>query len=219
MKQIWIIGAGHFGKKAVNAMKKRYPESALTVVDHCSQACDAIAEPDLTVVCMDGVEYLNQFLVVENPPDWIIPVIPIHLAYEWIRCRMGPNISLIPIDVPAIVFTSLPNVFPGQTGQIFASNATFICPENCAEPHDICTYTRLPRKRSLYEAIAALPVDEFLNIVIQSHQLAPGMGGILPKVLFQALTAVHQSTMPTLLSTACRCHGVAQAFKKSPSNT
>lgn len=199
-------------------MKKRYPESVLTVVDHCSQACNAIPETDLTVVCMDGVEYLNQFLVDENLPDWIIPVIPIHLAFEWIRCRMGPKISLIPIDVPEIALASLPNVFHGTTGQIFASNATFICPENCSEPQDICTFTRLPRKRSLYEAIAALPLDGFLNIVIQSHQLAPGMGGIVPKVLFQALMAVHESTTPILLSTACRCHGVVQAFNKSPSN-
>jgi hypothetical protein len=215
MKQIWIIGAGKFGKKAVSAMRKHAPGSAVTVVDHCSQACNAIAEPDLTVECMDGVAFLNQHLADGGVPDWIIPVIPVHLSFEWIRRRVAPDISLIPMDIPEIVLTSLPNVFPGQTGQIYTSNAAFICPENCAEPQDICTFTRLPRKRSLYEAIAAISCNDFLNIVLQSHQLAPGIGGIAPQALFQALLAVQQSTSPILLSSACRCHGVVQAFKKS----
>jgi hypothetical protein len=214
MQDIWIIGAGRFGKKAVTAMKKHYPESAITVVDHCPKTCEAIAEPGFTTVCMDGVSYLHQYLTDTAPPCWIIPVIPVHLAYEWVRLRLLPDISVVPIDVPEHIRRSLPNVFSGKPGEIFISNASFICPENCSEPRDICTYTRMPRKQSLYEAIAALSCDGFLNLVIQSEQLAPGIGGVRPGALFNTLIAVRQYPGSILLSTACRCHGVVQAFRK-----
>jgi hypothetical protein len=215
MTEIWIIGAGRFGKKAVSAMKKRYPKSAITVVDHCLKACEAIAEPGLTTVCMDGVSYLNDFLTKTDAPDWVIPVIPVHLAYEWIRLKLLPDISVVPVDIPENIRGSLPNVFPGKPGEIFVSNATFICPENCAEPRDICTFTRLPRKQALHQAIGALSGNGFLNLVLQSEQLAPGIGGIRPSALFDALVSVRQFPGFILLSTACRCHGVVQAFRKS----
>ena len=215
MKPIWIIGAGRFGKKAVSAMKKHYPESALTVVDYNPKACEAIAEPGLTTVCMDGVSYLNHFLTDTDSPGWIIPVIPVHLAYEWIRLRLMPDISLAAVDIPENICHSLPNVFPGKTGEIFVSNASFVCPENCSEPRNQCTHTRMPRKQSLYQAIAALSCNGFLNLVLQSEQLAPGIGGIMPGALFSTLAAVRQFSESILLSTACRCHGVVQAFRKN----
>lgn len=214
MKDIWIIGAGRFGIKAVSAMKKRHPESPITVVDHCPKACEAITGPGVTTVCMDGVSYLHQFLTEIDPPCWIVPVIPVHLTYEWIRLRLMPDISVVSVDIPEHIRKSLPNVFSGNPGEIFVSNASFVCPENCSEPQDICTHTRMPRKQSLYQAISALSCDGFLNLVIQSEQLAPGIGGIRPGALFNTLIAAHQYPESILLSTACRCHGVVQAFRK-----
>lgn len=195
-------------------MKKRCPESAITVVDHCPKACEAIAEPGLNTVCMDGVSYLYHYLTDADPPEWIIPVIPVHIVHAWIRLRLLPDISLVPVNIPEYVLESLPNVFSGNTGQIFVSNASFLCPENCSEPRDLCAHTRMPRKQSLYQAIADLSCNGFLNIVLQSEQLAPGIGGIRPVALFNALVAVRQFPESILLSTACRCHGVVQAFRK-----
>lgn len=214
MKHIWIIGAGRFGKKAVSAMKKRYPESAITVVDHCPKACEAIAEPGLSTVCMDGVSYLHHYLTDSDQPGWVIPVIPVHLVYAWIRLRLLPDISIVPVDIPEYIRRSLPNVFSGNAGEIFVSNASFVCPENCSEPRDLCTHTRMPRKQSLYQVIADLSCDGFLNFVLQSEQLAPGIGGIRPGALFNTLLAVQQFPDSILLSTACQCHGVVQAFRK-----
>ena len=215
MKHIWIIGAGRFGQKAISAMKERYPESAITVVDHCPKACEAISEPGITTICMDGVSYLNHYLTDADEPGWVIPVIPVHLVYEWIRMRLLPDISIAPVEIPENIRKSLPNVFSGNSGEIFVSNASFVCPENCSEPQDLCTHTRMPRKKSLYQAIAALSCNGFLNLVLQSEQLAPGIGGITPGALFNTLIAVQQFPESILLSTACRCHGVVQAFRKN----
>lgn len=214
MKDIWIMGAGRYGKKAVSAMKKIYPESAITVVDHCRKACEAISEPGLTTVCMDGAIFLNEHLTGADAPDWIIPVIPVHLAYAWIRLRLLPDISILPVEIPESVRRSLPNVFPGKPGEIFVSNASFVCPENCSEPWDLCTHTRLPRKQSLYQVIAEISCKGFLSLVLRSEQLAPGIGGIRPDALFKAVETVQEFPEFILLSTACRCHGVVQAFGK-----
>lgn len=214
MKDIWIIGAGRFGKKAVSAMKRHCPESAITVVDHSPSACEAIAEPGVTTICMDGVSYLDHCLTT-GLHGWIIPVIPIHLAYEWVRMRLTPGASVVPVDIPENICKLLPNVFPGKAGEIFVSHAAFVCPDNCSEPRDLCTHTRMPRNQSLYQVISAFSCDGFVNLILQSHQLAPGIGGISPDALFHTLDAVQQSSGCILLSTACRCHGVVQAFRKT----
>ncbi len=214
MQHIWIIGAGKYGKKAVYAMKKRFPESIIKVVDESPVACNSIAQPNIETVCMDGVSFLFKNLDRSRYPVWVIPVIPVHLAFEWIRLKL--SLSVEPAEIPVSVQESLPNVFPGKHGEIFISNASFLCPENCPEPEDICTYTKLPKKEPLYKLIESLSCMNHLNIVICSHQLAPGIGGITPQSLFNALDEIRNSKYPILLSTACGCHGVLQAFNLSP---
>lgn len=212
MQHIWIIGAGKYGKKAVFAMKKRFPGSIITVVDESQVALNSIDQPDIETVCMDGVSFLFQNLDHSRQPVWVIPVIPVHLAFEWIRLKL--SLSVEPAEIPDSVQNSLPNVFQGKKGEIFTSNASFICPENCPEPEDICTYTKLPKKEPLYKLIKSLSCRNHLNIVICSHQLAPGIGGITPQSLFNALSEITNCKSSILLSTACGCHGVLQAFKK-----
>ena len=51
------------------------------------------------------------------------------------------------------------------------------------------------------------------GIVIQSRQLAPGVGGYAPSELFEVLSLVRSAETPVLLSTACKCHGVINAFE------
>lgn len=214
MKKVWIIGAGRFGKKAVSAVKKHFPESGITVVDHCRQACRSLDAAAACIVCMDGISYLYENLTRDDAPDWIIPVIPVHVAYEWIRLQLSPECSVVPADIPEKLYHLLPNVFPGKIGEIFASYADFVCPENCPEPRGFCTFTRKPRKKSLHAVISDISCEGFSTIAIQSEQLAPGIGGIRPRALFSALQAVRQSNLSVLIGTACKCHGVVQAFRK-----
>ena len=57
--------------------------------------------------------------------------------------------------------------------------------------------------------------SSFRSVVICSRQLFPGVGGYAPHALFQALHEIEQSHHRILLSTACRCHGVLDAFRLS----
>jgi hypothetical protein len=121
------------------------------------------------------------------------------------------------ITVPNDLISALPNPIKGKSGQLFISIADFKCPEDCLEPDEICTYTGEPRLMILHEFLKSIQLKDFKSIVIRSHQLAPGVGGYTPRALFAALNKIEAAQGPIVLSTACSCHGVVDAFKYSAS--
>ena len=110
----------------------------------------------------------------------------------------------------------IPNVRHGSGSQVYSSIADFLCPEDCPEPSGNCTHTGEPRPCLLYEQLERLTNEEIPSIVVKSRKLAPGVGGFRPAALFTALEAVSAATGPVLLSPACSCHGVLNAFEIRP---
>lgn len=215
MKSVWIIGGGHFGLRAAKLLGRKDPQMDITVVEKDKYIYDRIKGMSFKTVCMDGIMYLDNNLKAPPYADWIIPAIPLHVSYEWIKIKLKKEHRLVPLEVPDALKKTLPNPFKGNSGEIYISHADFVCPENCLEPEKICTYTGKPRPKSLYKVLASIQYDDFLSVVIQSRQLSPGLGGYTPKALFEVLSEITASRTPVLLSTACRCHGVMNAFKLS----
>jgi len=213
MKNIWILGAGKFGQKAAKTICRKNPDAKLTVIEKNSATCSKIEGLGFKTVCMNGIEYLNRYLKGPDNPDLIIPAIPVHVAYEWVKIKLAEKNRLELIPVPDQLKMTLPNVFKGEEGGIYMSIADFICPDNCPEPEDICTYTGKSRPYTLYKRLESIQLDDFHSIVVRSRQLSPGIGGYSPRALFNALDAIKASNSPVLLSTACRCHGVMHAFR------
>jgi len=216
MKSIWILGAGRFGLKAAKVLSRKNKKAEITVIEKNSELCRQVEMADFKTVCMDGIEYLGQNLKSIDYPEWIIPAIPVHVVYEWVRLKIKDSYILKTIPVPEGVITSLPNVFKGKRGEIYMSIADFICPDNCPEPEDLCTHTGKQRPFTLYKKLESIQYDNFRSIVVRSRQLSPGIGGYSPGALFHALDVIKASTTPGLLSTACRCHGVMHAFRVRP---
>jgi len=213
MQSIWIIGAGKFGQKTACILHKKHPNSKITIIDKSNSVCSQLSNGPYKTICMDGIDFLSYNLKESNLPDWIVPSIPIHVAYEWIIIKLEEKYNIETIKVPVQVAQGLPNVFKGDKGQIYCSNADFICPSNCNEPDKICTFTGKPRSRILYQTLKSIKYGDYNSVVIQSHQLYPGVGGISPKDLFNALKTIKSSNHLVFLSTACSCHGVMHAFK------
>jgi len=216
MDSCWILGAGRFGRKALAALSRKYPEAAITIIDRDGDAVsDVPAALRITVVRGEAMDYMAEHLKPGQPaPEWIVPAIPVHVAYEWIIRRLAAEgFRAVLLAVPEPVLQRLPNVFCGEGGAIYASNADFLCPDNCPEPEAICTHTGKPRPCVLYEKLGGVSAPPFRAIVVRSVQLAPGVGGYRPEALFDTLTAVRKVAGPLLLSTACRCHGVMHAFE------
>lgn len=209
----WIIGAGEFGRKAVRKLRKKYPEACLTVVDHDPQALIGLEDSAIDRICMEGASYVASHLNDRNEPDWIIPAVPIHLAFEWVIRRLAPDARIQTESVPEAIAEMLPNPKRGEQGQLYISYADFRCPDHCTEPYDLCTWTGKPRNGLLYKKIEEISYKDYKSIVVQSRQLAGGVGGYQPKALRNSLSAVLETTTAFLYSTACFCHGVMHAFR------
>jgi len=211
----WIIGGGKFGLKAARALSKADPSDQITIIEQEKKVCRQISRLGYQTVCMDGIEYLDRHLISALYPDWIIPAIPLHVAYEWIRAKLSACKAPLRIPVPTELTGGLPNPIQGKAGQLYISIADFKCPDNCPEPAEICTHTGRPRSMILHEFLKSIQHKDFKSIVIRSHQLAPGVGGYRPQELFKALKEIENTQAPVLLSTACSCHGVMDALKYS----
>jgi len=213
MKSLWIIGAGKFGIKAATVLKKKYPDVEITLVDSSDEVLSSIHDLHCNTVCEDGIMYLAEHLNDSAFPDWIIPVIPVHIAYEWIKKRLPKAYQIHQKKVPEDLAKILPNAINGQNGELYISYADFICPDKCPEPIDICTYTGKPRLGILHKMLESIKYKNYESVVVQSIQLSPGIGGYRPEDLFRAFKRVLSANSPVLLSTACKCHGVMHAFE------
>jgi hypothetical protein len=214
MKRIWIIGAGKFGRRAALLLRQRV-RNEIIIVDKEKQKIMGL---DGVAIAQDGVECLAEKLH-RDTNDWIVPAVPFHLAYEWARRKMAPDFLLVPAQTDPGWQNTLPNCVLGGQGQYFVSNANFLCPDNCPEPKDICTYTGFPRPRIMYRFLAEWGGKRFDTTVIRSRQLAPGVGGYPARDIFlllDHLRAGQGHERQFLLATACSCHGVVNLFELMP---
>lgn len=213
MEEVWIIGAGHFGWLAFQRLSKCGKKRHFVLVDPVKENLLRCKGPNITLEQADGVDFLEQNLLALNGPDWIIPALPLHLMAEWLLVRMGPA-RLQRVTLPSEVESLLPNPIRGPDGNLYVSHADFRCPDNCAEPSDICTVTKKPRDQDMFKILRDIKPLPFQPLVIRSCQLGPGIGGYRPRHLFALLDKVEQARGHLLLSTACRCHGVLTGLKR-----
>lgn len=208
---VWIIGAGRFGLRALCKLRNRI-DARYVIIDRNPMTCEDAQVLAEDIVCQNGIDYLSVRLKRMGGPKWIIPAVPVHLVYEWL-CRQLEGVKIIrPMILPMTIATGFPNPMRGKNGELYLSNADFMCPTNCTEPDRICSYTGKARPCILYQKLKDFRHDRFRSIVVRSRQLAPGVGGYTPRDLFNALDDVLSADGPVLMSTACKCHGVMNAF-------
>ncbi len=204
--RFWILGAGRFGRLAVDRITRRFAGASITLIDTQPMTMD---HAGISTVRQDGIRWLTRMLHPEAPVDYIVPAIPVHVAAEWLLQKYKKLYEIRPIPIPHAWLSQMPHALRGKTGQAYVSHADFICPDNCPEPQKICTHTGRPRPTDLFRLLAELDIDDVLTVVLRSHQLLPGVGGIHPADLLNALDTVrNNSQRPLMIATACRCHGV-----------
>lgn len=213
MQEIWIIGIGQFGLLAYQRLSGSNKDMHFVLVDLFKENLLRCEGPNCTLEQADGVDFLEQHLNPKNEPDWIIPALPIHLAAEWFLVRLGLE-RLRRISLPPEIHMHLPNPIRGPEGNIYVSHADFRCPDDCAEPRDICTVTGKPRKQNMFEILGDIRLPPFQPLNIRSRQLGPGIGGYRPEQLFALLSKVTLVKGNFLVSTACRCHGVITGLER-----
>jgi hypothetical protein len=206
-----IIGCGHFGSRAAKILLQKDPHSKIIVVDKSKKALQKVSRLPIETIISDGIFYLSQFLSEGRKTDYIIPAVPLHLAFEFILSQLKP-LGAKRKRIPPI--SGLPTPMSGKTGDLYTSLANFLCSEDCPEPAQYCTATGKRRERPLYQILKDLK-GSFESRVIRSEQLASGVGGFQPKVLINLLKDIQKkkdSGRTILISTSSRCHGVTSAL-------
>jgi hypothetical protein len=214
-RSFWIIGGGRFGRQAAEVLRHRHGSADILVVEIIPQRCRELADQGFRTLCGEGVAFLRRRLkpLPLDSGRWIVPSAPVHVAFEWLRAELSENAGVEVFPVPDEISNRLPNVVHGRQGEIFASNADFICPPDCPEAGRICTATGRRRPRSMHAFIQRLQLAGVKILVIRSFQLAPGVGALRPRDLFSALQEIRSHALPILLATACKCHAVLNSFR------
>ncbi len=209
---IWILGAGRFGLPAAGRLTRRFPHADFTVIDENESRLKQLhREMNLHCLRKDAVEYITEQPL---PHDlWIVPAVPVHVAFQWLLHRAGEKKYVERLPVPDTVDSQVPNPMRLSGDTVYTSYATFICPNACSEPENICTHTGQPRMGSLFEHLASILVPGFEVLVMRSHQLAPGVGGYPARSLEKLLEGVLGVPGGYIIATACRCHGVVDCLQ------
>jgi len=191
MRKIWILGAGKFGRLALESIVRHLPEVEIT-----------------------GVSWFAENMSRENAPDMVIPAIPAHVAAEWLKTKSCRNYNIAPAPFPKDLLTRLPHPIQNSDSQVYVSHADFLCPDNCGEPELFCSYTGKERGEDMFRLLENIKGTSCMSIVVRSYQLYPGVGGIYPEDMWSLLDSVHKSPgKPLLVATACRCHGVVDCLQ------
>jgi hypothetical protein len=157
---------------------------------------------------------LVQHLKSDGRWDWIIPMVPLHVAYHWLVKGPLAGSGWQPTAVPEALERLVPTVQRGPEGELYLSRAQHLCPDDCAEP-EICPVTGESRALPLHQELAALHLPGYQVKVIASRQLAPGVGGYSPGRLLELAGDLDALTGTVLVSTACGCHGVIHGLTRS----
>ena len=209
MASYLILGAGKFGRLALKRLTRQDAAASFVVVDRDPAALALTLDglPGRTRVVAEAVAFLVQHLGGDCPWDWIIPMAPVHVAFNWLLAGPLAGSAWRPAEVPEALAGLIPGARRGPQGELYLSRAQHLCPDDCAEP-EVCPVTGESRDLPLHQELASLHLAGYEIRVIPSRQLAPGVGGYPPWRLLDLARDLSASTGKVLIATACRCHGV-----------
>ncbi len=215
MASYLILGAGKFGRLALDRLTRLDTAGSFLVVDRdpVALAVGADGGPGRQRVQAEAIAFLVQHLGTDCRWDWIIPMVPVHVAYGWLMAGPLAGSAWRPAAAPEALAGLVPGARRGPAGELFLSRAQHLCPDDCAEP-EVCPVTGESRQPPLHQELASLNLAGWEIRVIPSRQLAPGVGGYPPGGLLEMARDVAALEGKVLIATACRCHGVIQGLAK-----
>jgi hypothetical protein len=209
MASYLILGAGKFGRLALKRLTRQDAAASFVVVDQDPAALARKLDglPGRTPVQAEAVGFLVQHLRGDDRWDWIIPMVPVHVAFQWLLAGPLAGSAWQPAAAPERLAGLIPGARRGPYGELYLSRAQHLCPDDCAEP-EVCPVTGESRDLPLHQELAALKLAGYEIRVIPSRQLAPGVGGYPPWRLLDLARDMGTLGGNVLIATACRCHGV-----------
>jgi hypothetical protein len=215
MARYLILGAGKFGRLALERLARQDAAASFVVVDRdpAALAVGAGGGANREEVQAEAIAFLVQHLGGGARWNWLIPMVPVHVAFHWLMAGPLAGSDWQPAAVPEVLAHLVPEAWRGPDGELYLSRAQHLCPDDCAEP-EVCPVTRESRDLPLYQELAALNPAGYEIRVIPSRQLAPGVGGYPPGQLLDLAQDLSALKGRVLIATACRCHGVVHGLAR-----
>ena len=213
MASYLILGAGKFGRLALRRLARQDAAASFVGVDRDPAALMAALDgvPVWSRVQAEAIAFLVQHGGGGGRWDWIIPMVPVHVACHWLLAGPLAGSAWQPAAVPEALAEVIPGARRGPQGELYLSRAQHLCPDDCAEP-EVCPVTGESRALPLHQELASLHLPGYEIRVIPSQQLAPGVGGYPPGRLLDLARDMGALQGNVLIATACRCHGVIQGL-------
>jgi hypothetical protein len=208
MDTVIILGAGHFGIRAAKLLTRAHGPP-VWIVDKDQDSLLKTEGLPLKTILSDGISFLSNYFHWLSPANTIVPAIPVHVAFEWLKVQLQPDFLTRLIQVPGKLKSFLPHTWLGADGSLLTSYADFRCPDDCPEPANYCAKTKKARPAPLYRLLGQQDIPGYELHVIRSRQLSPGVGGYRVEDLSQLLFRVKKHGVGRwIVATACRCHGI-----------
>jgi hypothetical protein len=209
LNQVFIVGFGKFGRLALTQGIRRWRKDRIWIIDSRPEALinRALGASVGIRILADGPLFLTHFQKWIGDEDWIIPAIPIHLAWSWLGLNLKTPQGYRAVLPPENFGKALP-FHQINTQGLYLSYADFLCPEKCPSPKHHCYKTKEKRAVPLWKFITDQQDLKGSLGVIESRQIAPGVGGYAFKELKRIRDLARKTAPPFFVATACRCHGV-----------
>jgi hypothetical protein len=208
-RNILVVGAGAFGRRALEALGTR----VRAVAD--KDPGEDLAGLGWEVWSLDGAAAVERALAQGDQVKWIVPAVPVHLAAEWLKLSLK-EYDFKPVAVEESMLPPVAWKMAGGAGLWYLSLADFRCPPDCPEPAEICTSSGLPRGLPMYQRITRQAWPGWECRVLRSHQLAPGVGAVKPSDLAELRRDLQGRVGQWVLATSCKCHAVLEGLENIP---
>lgn len=214
-----ILGGGKFGRLAVERLARQDAAASFLVVDRDPRPLVSNGGlPRCRQIKGEAIAFLVQHLQSDGRWDWIIPMVPVHVAFHWLVKGPLSGSGWQPTTVPETLASLVPAARRGSEGEFYLSRAQHLCPDDCAEP-EVCPVSGEARDLPLFQELASLHLPGYQVRVIPSRQLAPGVGGYPPARLLDLARDLQALSGNVLIATACRCHGVVHGLARRSGRT
>lgn len=219
-----VVGGGKYGSEAVDYLLSK--SKPFVVVDE-SEECYVLKNYKLKRVRVEEIRKIdastNYFLkggisealkVIEIiKPEYIFTTAPIHVAAALIKVKYNlkewnEGINYVLAGIPFKVVISV-----GRGSAVVSYNRDKTCKLKCEAP-EVCPITKIKKPCPMYELLRFAAPD---GIILQSHQLKPGLGALNGKEVLDLLESCKDKDK-IVVGTACKCHGVVTALKRQTKN-
>ncbi len=211
-----IIGGGKYGCHAIEFLREKNGNFVVVDPDATCQAVKRFNLKSSEHVSSKGEHFVQGDLpkalelIDALKPEYVFPTAPVHIAADMakIKFTLSPWTEAINGILPKLPPTVV--LLAGKGKIIVSFNRDNECLEKCPMP-EVCPTSKTKKPCTMTKLMQFASPEAFVLI---SHSMAPGMGALKGSELLEFFSWAKNKEQ-FIVGTACDCHGVFSAFKKT----